>query len=200
MAAGRAGNLAEAQDLRHIVAGPNIGDTLTDAGLDWYGYGEIIGMTGFAWGQEAADDLYDRWDRSSSHNAIMFSDRYNYLGVGVAQAVDGSTWASVVMTESPDHTLPVAKNGRLRRSGATLLFSWSGSDPRLQTHTSGIRSYDVQMRRDSGSWRTKRNDTTATSLKLPDRARGHWYGFRVQAKDRRGNLSRWTSEIRIWVP
>jgi uncharacterized protein YkwD len=200
MAAGRAARLAAAMVLSHSVAGPDIGDTLTTTGLPWYGYGEIIGMTGFPWGTESADDLYRRWYESSAHNAIMFSDHYNYVGVGVVRADDGSTWASVVMAESPDHTAPVARNGSLRRSGRTLYFSWSGRDPLLQAHTAGIGWYDVQVRRDAGSWRTIRNDTTATSLKLPDRLRGHWYAFRVRAADRRGNLSRWTSLTRIWVP
>jgi uncharacterized protein YkwD len=200
MATERAGNLAAAMDLRHSVAGPDIGDALTDAGLMWYGYGEIIGMTGYQTSPEAADHLYSMWFGSAAHNGIMFSDQYNYAGVGVAQAADGSTWASVVMTESPDVTVPVARNGSLWRSGSTIYFSWSGTDPRLQTHTAGIRSFDVRMRRDDGTWRTIRADTTATSLKLPDRARRHWFTFRVQAKDRRGNLSQWTSKIRIWIP
>ena len=44
------------------------------------------------------------------------------------------------------------------------------------------------------------NDTTSRSLTLGSRPRGHWYSFRVQAADRRGNLSKWTSATRIWVP
>ncbi len=61
-------------------------------------------------------------------------------------------------------------------------------------------SYDVRVRRDNGSWRLIRNDTTARKLVLLHRARRHWWTFRVQAKDARGNLSAWTKEIRIWVP
>ena len=39
----------------------------------------------------------------------------------------------------------------------------------LQTHTAGLRDFDVQYRIDSGSWRTLRNDTTTRSLTLTDR-------------------------------
>ena len=102
--------------------------------------------------------------------------------------------------ESVDHTPAAARNGTLDGSGTTVRFAWSGYDPRLQTHTAGLRSFDVQYRVDGGAWRTIKNDTTVTALSLSDRARGHWYGFRVQAADRRGNLGRWTTESRIWVP
>ena len=130
----------------------------------------------------------------------MLSGTYNYVGIGAAQAADGTTWIAAIMTESRDHTAPVAKNRSLYRSGRDVIFKWSGSDPRLQTHTAGLRSFDVQVRRDRGTWRTVRDNTTRTRAVFPDRARGHWYGFRVQSADRRGNLSRWTKEIRIWVP
>jgi hypothetical protein len=131
----------------------------------------------------------------------MFSARYNYVGVGFAyRSASNTTYASVVFAESKDHTAAVAKNGTLSRTGTTVRFSWSGYDPRLQTHTAGLRSFDVLYRVDGGTWRTIRNDTTSTALTLYSRPHGHWYGFRVQAADRRGNLSRWTSAKRVWVP
>ncbi len=157
-------------------------------------------MTGWPLGQQAADSLYSMWKNSDVHRGIMFSADYNYVGVGIAQASDGSTWASIVMTESLDHTLPVARNRRLVRSGNDLTFRWSGSDPRLQTHTAGVRSFDVQFRRDDRGWKTIRDDTTKTRVRRKNRVHGHWYFFRVQARDGRGNLSPWTVEKRIWVP
>jgi hypothetical protein len=144
--------------------------------------------------------VYDLWMASAPHHAILMSASNNYVGIGVAQAADGSTWMSLIATESPDHTAPVAANGSLRRSGTTITFTWTGHDVRLQSHTAGLRSFDVQMRRDGGAWRTIRNDTTATKAVLANRRRGHWFWFRVQAADRRGTLSPWTTPIRIWMP
>jgi uncharacterized protein YkwD len=201
LATERAGRMAAAHTLSHAAAGGNVGNTLDARGIGWMGYGEIIAMSGFPWGAEAAGNVYGLWWNSPAHRGIMQSATYNYVGIGVVQADDGTTWVSAVMTESIDHTVPVARNRSISvRYRDDIVFRWSGADPRLQTHTAGIRSYDVRMRRDNGSWKRIRNDTTATSLVLKDRLHRHWFTFRVQAKDRRGNLSPWTSEIRVWVP
>jgi uncharacterized protein YkwD len=201
LATDRAASMASSGTLSHDAAGGSVGTALTARGLQWYGFGEIIGASGYPWGSQAAANIYSLWKASAPHRAIMFSATFNYVGVGYAyRAANGTTYASVVFTESRDHTRPVARNGAISRSGTTVRFAWSGSDPRLQTHTAGLRSFDVQYRVDAGSWRTIRNDTTATALSLSSRPHGHWYGFRVQAADRRGNLSRWTTAIRIWVP
>ena len=201
LATERAGRMAASRTLSHATAGGNVGNALDADGIAWLGYGEIIGMTGYPWGAEAARSIYGMWWNSSVHRSIMMSDTYNYIGLGVIQAEDGSTWVSAVMTESLDHTPPVARNGSISvRNRADIVFKWSGSDPRLQTHTAGVRSYDVRMRRDNGTWRTVRDDTTSTYVVLRDRYHRHWFTFRVQARDGRGNLSQWTSEIRVWVP
>ena len=201
MAADRAARMAEADTLSHAAAGGNVGTELSVRGLQWYGYGEIIGASTYPWGSQAAANIYSLWKASSSHRPIMFSARYNYVGVGfIYRSASNTTYASIVFAESKDHTGAVARNGTLSRTGTTVRFAWSGHDPRLQTHTAGLRSFDVQYRVDGGTWRTIRNDTTRTALTLASRSHGHWYGFRVQAADRRGNLSRWTSEKRVWVP
>jgi uncharacterized protein YkwD len=200
LAAERAATMAAVGVLSHDVAGEDLGGTLTARGVSWMGYGEIIARSSYPFGADAADHVYAMWKASPPHHAVMFSGTYNYVGIGAAQSADGTTWVAAIMTESRDHTAPVARNGSLSRSGRDVIFRWSGSDRRLQTHTAGLRSFDVQMRRDKGSWRTVRDNTTSTRAVFPDRAHGHWYGFRVQAADRRGTLSAWTSEIRIWVP
>jgi uncharacterized protein YkwD len=196
----RAGNMAGTTTLSHSAAGGDPGVALTNAGATWWSYGEIIGTSSYPWGYQAAANLYSMWKHSAPHHAIMFSKTYNYIGIGFVQAPDGTTWASVLFSESPDHTRPIAHNGSLTRSGTSIHFTWSGTDPLLQTHTAGIRSFDVQYRVDNGAWRLVRNDTTGHSITLYHRAHGHSYSFRVQAADRRGNLSSWTSVKRIWVP
>lgn len=200
LASTRAARMAASGTLSHAAAGGNVGTALTAAGIQWYGFGEIIGESGYPWGTQAAANLYAMWKASPAHHAIMFSASYNYAGAGFARRSDGSTWSSIVFTESVDHTAPSARNGTIARSGTTVSFYWSGRDVRLQTHTAGLRSFDVQYRVDGGSWRLIRNDTTSTGLRLYNRPHGHYYSFRVQSADRRGNLSRWTAAIRIWVP
>lgn len=200
LATERAQRMADKNVLSHDVAGGNVGDALTANGIPWMGFGETIGVTGWPWGRQAADSIYHAWVTSGAHRSIMFSSSYNYIGIGVVRSKDGSTWVSAVFTESPDHTAPQAANSSISRSGTSISFSWSGRDPQLQTHTAGLRSFDVAMSVDGGAWRTIRNDTTATSLVLANRVPGHTYAFRVQAADRRGTLSRWTLPAQISIP
>ena len=196
----RADRMAAAHTLSHKVAGGDIGPLLTSRNLSWYGWGEIIGMSSYPWGPDAVNNIYGLWLNSPYHRPEMLSPDFNYIGVGVSQASDGTTWISVVFTESDDHTAPIARNGSLAASGTTISFSWTGSDPVLQTHTAGLRSFDVLYRVDGGAWRLLRNDTTARSLSLANRLPGHTYSFRVQAADRRGTLSAWTREVKVSIP
>ncbi len=195
----RAGKMAAAGVMSHAAAGGSVGSALTATSIPWLSFGEIIGTSSYPWGTQSAANLYGMWKRSAMHHAVMFSASYNYFGAGFARRSNGTTWASIVFTESPDHTPPVAYNGPLSRSGTTISFSWSGRDVRLQTHTAGLRSFDLAYRVDGGAWRVIRNDTTSTSIRIANRVPGHSYSFRVQAADRRGNLSRWTTAKRIWV-
>jgi uncharacterized protein YkwD len=196
----RASSMGATLTLSHQAAGGDPGAALTNAGIQWYSYGEAIGETSYPWGSQAAANLYSMWKSSAVHHAILFSSSYNYIGVGVVRGSDGSTWASVLVSESADHTPPVARNGSLIRRGTSLTFRWSGYDPALQTHTAGIRGYNVQYRVNSGSWYTIRHVTTMTWLGLTRRHHGTYYSFRVQAVDKRGNLSAWTAVKRVWVP
>jgi uncharacterized protein YkwD len=201
LATERAGNMAAKGTLSHAAAGANIGATLTARGMQWYGFGEIIGASTYPWGSQAANNIYGLWKGSAVHRSIMFSASYNYIGIGFAyRSATKTTFASIVFAESKDHTGASARNVALVRNGTSLTYRWSGYDPRLQTHTAGLRSFDVQFRLDGGTWRTIRKGTTSTWLGLSNRARGHWYSFRVQAADRRGNLSAWSTESRVWVP
>jgi len=197
----RAASMAMTGTMSHDAAGGNVTSVLSARGIQSYGSGEIIGASTYPWGSRAASNVYTLWKGSPTHRAIMFSSRYNYVGVAfVYRAATKTTYASLVFSESKDHTGAAARNLSLRRRGTTITFAWTGHDPRLQTHTAGLRSFDVQYRVDGGGWRTIRNDTTHRSLTMHGRPHGHWYSFRVQAADRRGNLSRWTGAKRIWVP
>ncbi len=201
LATERSANMAATGQLSHQAAGGDPGAALTAHGLQWYSFGEIIGTSTYAWGHASAANLYSLWKASPLHHAIMFSPKYNYMGAGFARAANGSTWSSIVFTESADHTPAVARNGSATLvNGTSIHFTWSGADPLLQTHTAGLRSFDVRYRVDSGPWHLIRNDTTLTWLGLSNRAHGHSYSFQVQAADRRGNLSAWTPIKRIWVP
>ena len=193
----RASRMASNNTMNHTVGG-NLFNQLNYLDVQWYRYGETIGWSSAAWTVDAARAIYRSWMGSAPHRALLMSGRFNYIGLGLAyRSSNGRTFGSAVMTESLDHTPSIARvmtSGPLRRrhrmdvDGATTR--------RLQTHTAGLRDFDVQYRVDSGDWRTIRNDTTSTSLLLRDRAHGRYYAIRVRATDRRGNVGAWTAQSR----
>jgi uncharacterized protein YkwD len=194
----RATRMRDANVINHTVGG-NLKSQLSWYGVAWYSYGENVGYTSSTWGSQAAKSIHSMWMNSSSHRALIMSDRFNYVGVGMAyRSSNGRTFASIVFSESPDHTSARGSVVSVSRSGDDATWTWSGYDPVLQRHTAGLRDFDIQVRRGSNAWTTFRNDTTARSLTLWNRS--GTYGLRVRATDRRGNVGPWSAESRISLP
>ena len=195
----RAGRMASTNTMSHTIAG-NLGSQLNSYNVNWYRYGEDIGWSTASWPSTSAKAIFNAWMNSSGHRALILSSRFNYIGVGLAyRSSNRKTFSSAVFAETSDHTKAVGRVTSARRSGDDIRFTWSGYDPRLQTHTAGLRDFDVLYRVGSGSWRLVRNNTTATSMYLSNRPTGY-YSVRVRATDRRGNVGAWSSVSRIWVP
>jgi uncharacterized protein YkwD len=170
-------------------------------GIQYWSGTEVIAWTGYELSTDAAKSLFSAWRNSSLHWGILMSSRYNYIGLGVAdKSATKGTYAAGLLTESRDRTKPWARMGSASRSGRTVTWTWTGADRKLQTHTSGLKNFVVQYRVDSGSWSTIRTGTTAKSLSLSDRKRGHCYSLRVKARDNRGYLSAYTSAVKVCVP
>jgi uncharacterized protein YkwD len=200
LAGDRAAVLASKGLLSHTAAG-SLTYQLSTRRIQWWSYGENIGRTTAAWGSTAASSLYSLWKASSPHWANMMSRTFNYVGIGVAyRSSTRSTYAVIVFTESVDQTRPWARMTDSSRSGTSVTWKWTGADRLLQTHTSGLRDFDVQYRTGSGSWVNLRTDTTATTLTLADRPRGTSVALRVRSRDRRGYHSDWSAELRVAIP
>jgi uncharacterized protein YkwD len=196
----RASRMASANVMSHTISG-NLAAQLDWYDVAWYRYGETIGWSTAGYPVDSARAIYRAWMGSSEHRAILLSDKLNYIGVGLAyRSSNNKTFSSAVLTESPDHTRPVARVTGTSRSGDDIRWTWNGYDPRLQTHTAGLRDFDVQYRVGTGTWSLIRDNTTSTSLSLWNRPHGRYYSIRVRATDRRGNVGAWSSESRIWVP
>jgi uncharacterized protein YkwD len=195
----RAGRMASANTMTHTIGG-NLSSQLDSYGVNWYRYGENIGWSTASWPSTSAKGIFNAWMNSSAHRALILSSRFNYIGVGLAyRSSNRKTFSSAVFAETSDHTKAVGRVSRRSRSGDDIRWTWSGYDPRLQTHTAGLRDFDVRYRVGYGTWRLLRNNTTSTSLYLSNRPSGS-YAIRVRATDRRGNVGAWSSESRIWVP
>lgn len=174
---------------------------VTSRGIQYYSTTEVIAWSGWPWGDQAAQSIFQAWKNSSLHWSILMSSKYNYIGLGVAyRSANGRTYASGNLTESNDQTRPWGRMSQVTRAGTTVSWTWTGADTRLQTHTAGLKNFDVQYRVGSGTWTTIRSGTTATSLSLGSRAHGHWYGLRIRARDNLGYVSYYSAELRVWVP
>lgn len=194
----RAAYMAEHQELKH----PSCVKCLFDAaGIQYYSGTEVIAWTGYSPGDTAAKSLFSAWRNSSLHWGILMSSTFNYIGLGAGYKVGGhGTYLAGELTESRDQTRPWARMGTASRSGTTVYWSWSGADTRLQTHTAGLKNFDVQYRVDAGTWTTIRSGTTARSLSLGSRARGHCYSLRVRSRDNRLYVSLYTGALQVCVP
>ena len=196
----RAGRMAATNVMSHSVAG-SISSQLKAKHVPWYGYGENIGYSRTKRGKTAMKDLFRMWKASPSHWKLMMSSKYNYIGVGLSyRSSNNKTFGSLVFTESPDLTYARAAMDDPRQGGGDSTWYWRGWDPALQSHTAGLKSFDVQTRVDSGNWKTVASKTTATSRSWNGLSSGHTYGMRVRARDKAGNLGPWSAEKRLRIP
>lgn len=195
----RAGVMSSTNTMSHTVAGC-LSCQLTSRGIQWYSEGECIAWDSYAFPTTAAQTIWQMW-HDASHWPLLMSNKFNYVGLGVVHNTSNNkTWASLVLTESIDRSRPWAQNVSHSRSGSSVSWSWKGADTWLQTHTSGLKNFDIEYRVDSGSWSVIYSGTGAHSVTLSNRAGGHYYGLRVRSRDNRGYVSNWTAEVRIWVP
>ena len=190
LAIDRAQWMASTGEMSHQSYGGEVWDALDSMGVATYSSGEAIGSTTANWGTDAAEYLYGLWRGSPEHWDLMMSATYNYIGIGMGfRSETGETYGSLVFAEAPDSTRPGAEMTGAGASGRTVFFTWTGRDGRLQTHTAGLRDFDVQYRVDNGAWSTIRTHITSTQLILTNRPAGHSYSARVRDRDRRNNLS-----------
>lgn len=198
LAGERAASMAAAGVLSHGPPG-SLQAGLAERSIQWFGFAEVVAYSAGA-GAGTVDHLLELWATSKSHWAMLMSDSFNYLGVGVAASGTQATYGAIVMTESRDVTGARATMVRAVVSGEDVRWTWHGADPILQRHTAGLRDFAVQRRIDRGPWMGVISSTASTSRTLSNLAGGHWYGFRVRARDRAGNVGLWSAELRVWVP
>jgi uncharacterized protein YkwD len=200
LAGDRSAVMASKNILSHSIAG-NVGTSLSSRGIRWYRWGDAIAYTYKSYGTYATADLFSLWRGSSSHWDLLMSPKFNYVGIGITyRSSSHKTFGDVVLMDGPDRSPPGAAMVSVTRDGDDVTWTWRGWDVILQTRTSGVASYVVQYRIDSGYWSTIASATVATRRISANRAHGHYHGLRVAARDAAGNLGAWSSEMHIWVP
>jgi uncharacterized protein YkwD len=168
--------------------------------ITWYQCGEAIANTTASFGAKAATALYALWRASPDHYALITSKTFNYVGIGVAyRAANHTTYASILFLEGPEHNRPIPSWTESWVSGTTVHWGWTAREPILQTHTAAIRSFDLELRTNSGSWhllRTNSTDVSATFRNLPP---GSTWQIQIRARDSVGNLSGWLTSSTLTV-
>jgi uncharacterized protein YkwD len=173
--------------------GRDVFGRLDEAGLTWFGAGEIIAWNNYPAGYSTAESIR-AWMASPGHHDIMVSTGYNYVGFGAAISASGKRYYAGVFVKEPDETGAWSRfrTTTIRRVSAVrarVTIRWTGADTRLQVLTAGLRYFQVQRRRVGGGWLSW-GTTTATSRTVTWR-RGTAYQVRVRARDRAGNWGAW---------
>jgi uncharacterized protein YkwD len=190
----RAKVMAETDIMSHEEPnGANVFDRIRDAGLTWYGGGEIIAWNNYPT-EYSAPEAIQAWMQSPGHRAIMTSTGYNYVGFGAAVSATGKRYYAGVFVKEPDETgawtrFRTTSRTSLSRHRVRVTVRWSGADTRLQVLTSGLRYFEVQRRVVGGTWASW-GTTTATHKTVTWR-RPNDREVRVRARDRAGNWGPW---------
>jgi len=173
--------------------GHNVFDRINEAGLTWFGAGEIIAWNNYPAEYSTAESIR-AWMASPGHHDIMVSTGYNYVGFGAAISASGKRYYAGVFAREPDETAAWSRfratsTRRVSSVHARVTIRWKGGDTQLQVLTAGLRYFQVQARHAGGLWHSW-GTTTATSRSVTWR-RGWTYEVRVRARDRAGNWGPW---------
>ena len=192
----RAEYMAATGRFSHTEAdGSNVFDDIADAGLTWYGAGEIIAWNTAGDLQFSAAFAVKQWMESSGHRAIVLSSGYNYVafGMAISPTTNKRYWAGVYL-KGPDRTGAWAKVASVRKTNldatrVKVTVDWTGNDTKLQVLTSGLRYYQFSRRYDGGTWLDYPVQTESAMTRTWNRNRT--YEFRVRARDKAGNWGSW---------
>ena len=95
LAGDRATQLARSGDLEH----PDCLSCLFNSrDISWDHCGEVIAMTTYDWGHDAARSIFESWRGSKPHWDLLMSRSFGRIGLGVAYRAQGdSTWGAGVL-------------------------------------------------------------------------------------------------------
>ena len=92
LAGNRATTLARTEKLAHPSC---LACMFRAYGIAFRYCGEVVGMTSYPWGWDAARSIYLGWKHSSMHWSLLMSRHMKRIGVGVAyRSSDRTTWAA----------------------------------------------------------------------------------------------------------
>ncbi len=187
-------------------SGQTAGKMLRSRGIKHAFWGENIGWTMNMSLQTGARWMVEWWKDSPGHRRAMLSRQYNYVGVGLAKN-GGKIIYTIVFVNQRDHTPPKAHITAARAGTGisakgtrkAVVVRWTGRDRPLTTRTSGLKGFIVQhKRKGQKTWNKIRRLTTSRQMTTYLYSGKH--KFRIRAKDRGGNKSRWQDPVLVNIP
>ncbi len=174
--------------------GQNVFDRLEAAGVSNFGASEIIAWNTYPKRLDSVRAAIRGWMHSSGHRAIMLSTNRNYVGYGVAISSSGKRYYAGVFVKERDQTAPRASVKSATKLGVDsnsmrVTVRWAGADRRLQVLTAGLRHFEVEWRRNGGTWQSW--GTTTDTKRTRTWTRDSTYDVRVRGLDKAGNWSQW---------
>lgn len=175
-------------------------DYLADADVRWYAAAETIASDRYPGLDYSLGITRWGWMNSPSHRAILMSDEYNYVGLGLAVSSVGQHRWTAVFARLPDHTGGWVDPGTPALSSAsdgrrTVTIGFRAGDTRLQRLTAGLRDVEIQRRVNGGAWESL-GWTTGMSTRRSVTV-GRRYDFRFRARDLRGNVGAWSEVVTV---
>jgi len=197
IARARSKDMARKNYFSHVSpSGVDVFDMLNASTVKWYAAGEIIAWNSWPTLALSAQVANYGWMNSTGHRNIILSSSYNYFGVGLAVAASGKKYWTAVFIKGPDRTGAWVKAASPKVTTGTtasnrrVTFSWSGGDVRLPVLTAGFRSFQVQRRRNDGSWTTIWT-STSTKTYSTTVGLGNKLDLRIRGRDKAGNWGAW---------
>ncbi len=174
--------------------GRNVFDRLQSAGVSNFGASEIIHWNTYPDRLDSVRAAIGGWMGSSGHRVIMLSTDRNYVGYGVAISASGKRYYAGVFVKERDETAPRAEvksvtKGSVDSNSLRVTVRWAGADRRLQVLTAGLRHFEVEWRRNGGTWQSW--GTTTDTKRTRTWTRDSTYDVRVRGLDKEGNWSQW---------
>ena len=200
----RAQRMADAEDLSHAAPAATSALRYDAHGIQWFGYGEIIGKSTYPWGtRRRRCNVYDdvEGQRSAPRDHVQRHLQLRRRSAPSRPPTAPPGWPRC-MTESRGSHRPGGPQ-RLAAPGAAAdvtlhLVRVRPAAPDPHGGPALVRRPDAARRRHLAHGPRQHDEDQGGRSRTGRVATGT--AFRVQAADRRGTLSRWTSEIRIWVP
>jgi len=124
---------------------------------------------------------------SATFNGAADGQQYQFRAQAADNCGNVGAWTGAQAFTNIDSVAPSASVAALPpyTFASSFIVNWSGTD---NPGGSGIKTYDIQVRVNGGSWQNWLTGTSSTSGQITGAAQGNVYEFQARATDNAGNV------------